>query len=253
VDVGACDGIIWSNTRNLIVNRKWQGLLIEQDEEAFADLAEAYKGYARVHGVRSSVDTGHNNLDKLLHEYGVTQDFDFLSIDIEGNDYHIFHSVRAYTPKVVVIDFNPSIGNDVVVIQQDDPEVHVGSSLLALIELGRQKGYQLAAVTDWNAIFVRDDLFAALGVIDNDIKQMYIPPFEMRMFQTLDGCTHLFGCATLVRQDYAIGWEAFQILPPALRGRDTSYAAFGKMNSVFYDKRSQEHPRESVAAGCGSP
>ena len=246
VDIGACDGILWSNTRNLIVNNKWSALLIEKETESFEKLRETYKGHETVLCAQEAVNSDQNNIDSILKKHDIPLNFDLLSIDVEGNEYHILHAMNKYTPTVLIVDFNPSMGNDVFVIQKDDADVHVGGSLRAFIDLGRQKGYQLAAVTDWNAIFVRDEFFPVLDIADNRIDQMYVPPFEMRMFQTLDGCTHLYGFTTLARQDHKIGWEEFQILPKSLRGRDTSAAAFGKTISVFYDRKlpenSSDHP-----------
>lgn len=89
-----------------------------------------------------------------------------------------------------------------------------------------------AAVTDWNAIFVREELFDKLGVPEkNTIDDMYYPPFEMRMAQTMDGHLHLLTGRHLFRQDYEIGFEEFQVLPKSLRGL---FGDFGGSSTTFY-------------------
>lgn len=235
VDVGACDGKKWSNSWNLIAGKGWKGLLIEAEEAAFNQLSTVtYHKKSGVQCIRARIDSHVNLLEEVMKKHHIPKSFDLLCIDVEGNDYHIFSSLKTYSPAVVVIDFNPSVENDIVFIQEDDERAHYGSSLLALTRLANEKKYELAAVTDWNAIFVRRDLFMKLGITDNQINNMYIPPFAVRMFQTLDGCTHLAGCKTLMRQDYEIAWEDFQVLPQKLRGRDDSFENFGNMKTTFY-------------------
>jgi len=239
VDVGAGDGRKWSNSWNLVANHGWKGLLIESDNDNFAKLKDTYKDNARAQYIHEYATS--RNIEALLRKHNVPKKFDILTIDVEGNDYHVFAGLKSYKPTVVVIDFNPSIANDIRFIQEENRKAHYGSSLAALTELAVKKGYKLAAVTDWNAIFVRDDIFNLLGVPENSIDEMYYPPFEMRMFQTLEGCVHLAGCDMLVRQDYKIEWEDFQVLPRQLRGENRvredeseSDRAFGTSKSLFY-------------------
>ena len=118
---------------------------------------------------------------------------------------------------MVVIDFNPTVPNDVLFVQQDDSSVHDGASLRALIELGTAMGYELAAATTWNAIFVRRDLFGALGVIGNSIGRMYYPVFETRAFWSINSYLNTLGCDRLVRHNYIIDPERIQPVPANLR------------------------------------
>ncbi len=235
VDIGACDGSKWSNTANLIRNRQWGGVLIEQDQQAFQQLEKNYEQRSDVKCIKATAAT--SNIESILSGAGVPKRFGLLSIDVEGNDYHVWKAISRYKPGVVVVDFNASIANDTLFIQKDSQDCHIGSSLFALTQLAAQKGYKLAAVTDWNAVFVEKEYVNQLGLSNEmrSLDQWYLPPFEMRIFQTLDGCLHMHGCTTLVRQDYEIEWEDFQVLPAKLRGRDNSFANFGKMRSVLYD------------------
>ncbi len=43
--------------------------------------------------------------------------FDFLSIDIDGCDYHIFEQLELFTPKIICIEFNHMIPNEVEFVQ----------------------------------------------------------------------------------------------------------------------------------------
>ncbi len=237
VDVGANDGKWLSQTYNLFAERGWSGIAIEKDPDVYAKLLRQYAGNPNVSCLRREVRrSGRHRLDALLSAHGAPKDIAFLSIDVEGNDYHLWSALKRYSPAVVAIDFNPSIANDIAYVQGYNAASPFGASLRALIALGKSKGYGLAAATDWNAIFVRDDLFSMLTVRQNDIDSMYYPPFEMRMMQTMDGALNLLTGTTLMRQDYPISFEDFQVLPAALRGRDTSQSGFGTTPSVLYEK-----------------
>ena len=155
------------------------------------------------------------------------------TIDIEGNDYHVWASVRR-SPRVVVIDFNPTVSNDVLLVQQDDPSVHDGASLLALIELGKAMGYELAAATTWNAVFVRTDQFPKLGLSDNGIDRMYYPVFETRVFWSINSYLNVSGCTRLIRHNYAFHPDQLQPVPPDLRNLPYKDGLDGAFLSTFF-------------------
>ena len=239
VDVGAFDGTTFSNTRALISGKKWRGTLIERDQFAFVSLQSLYSGTAGVTTLCEEVSTrGQKSLDALLRKVGAPTRFDFLCIDIEGNDYNIWAALRRYQPAVVMVDFNPSVPNDVLFAQEDSSEVHHGASLRAFIELGRLKGYELAAVTTWNAIFVRNEFFPFLGVSDNSIDKMYYPVFETKVFHSINCYVSTTGCDRLMRHDYPIDPERLQPVPPDVRR--ISFMAGKNMSShrsTFFDPR----------------
>jgi len=62
-----------------------------------------------------------------------------------------------YTPEVVIIEFKPTVPNDVLFIQERSFGVNHGCSLLALVTLGKDKHYELAVRTSSNAFFIRMD------------------------------------------------------------------------------------------------
>lgn len=235
VDVGAADGIAFSSTRSLIADQGWRGLLVESDAVAHASLASLYRDKAAVKVVKAEVTTsGRNSLERTLKGASVPRDFDFLCIDVEGNDYHLWKSLKRHVPKVVMIEFNPTVSNDVLFAQEDSTVVNHGASLRALIELGRSKGYDLAAVTSWNAIFVRSDVFPKLGIADNDIDSMYYPVFETRIFHSINCYMTIQGCDRLVRHNYVIDPDLLQPLPPDVREIPFMSYALGKLTSTFF-------------------
>lgn len=222
VDFGAWDGRHLSNTWHLLSSRGWHGVLIEADPERFAELVATYRGNARVVAKNRMVTfEGADRLDEILSETPIPQDFDLLAIDIDGNDYHIWDSVRDYQPKVVLIEINPSVPNELAFIQARDMNVAHGSSLLAMVLLGKAKGYELIATTSHNAFFARRDLFPLFNIPDNDIHLMHSPDaYETWVFQLYDGTLLLAGCQSMLWQGQGqdqvpICVEAIQLaLPP---------------------------------------
>ena len=91
---------------------------------------------------------------------------DLLSIDIDGNDYHVWQAVECVKPKVVVIEYNAKFPPDLEWVMPYE-ETHAwmgtdkhGASLKAFERLGDRLGYSLVAtnISGVNAFFVRKDL-----------------------------------------------------------------------------------------------
>jgi hypothetical protein len=235
VEVGAHDGKRFSNTWALINQQGWHALLIEKDEEAFRNMQVNYASSPRVKTVHAEVVTaGEHALETVMSRAGVPPELDFLCIDVEGNDYHLWSSVRDFAPKVVMVDFNPTVSNDVIFVQENSLTANHGSSLRAFIELAASKGYELAAVTSWNAIFVRHDLFSCLDIQENDIDRMYYPIFEMSVIQSIDSYLTVVGCDRLIRHNYVFDPEQMQPLPPNVRALPFTTGKLGELRSTFF-------------------
>jgi hypothetical protein len=219
VEFGAWDGRQFSNTWNLIRNHGWSAVLIERDQERFRQLALEYGNRPDVHCLHASIALhGPQSLDTTLAGTPVPKDLDLLSIDIDGNDYHVWDSLRAYRPKVVVIEFNPTIPNSVDFVQSRDPRVNQGSSLSAMIRLALTKGYEPVALTGWNAFFVCAELFPRFGITDNSIGALRPSnPYESKLYQLFDGTLVIDGYRELIWHGVTIRDRDVQVLPRFLR------------------------------------
>jgi len=212
VEFGAWDGKLYSNTWTLLHNQRWSGMLIEGSEERFHDLQASYAGAGsrvRLENCYVTLD-GANRLDALLARAGAPADFDLLSIDIDGNDWHVWQSLQQFRPRVVVIEFNPTIENDVLFVQDPDPAIHQGCSLLSLADLSRQKGYQLFATTDFNAFFVDGRLYPQLDAL-------YQPLWPVKLFHGYDGTFFAVGTTRLIWHNTVLTQEDYQVLPVHMR------------------------------------
>ena len=220
VEFGAWDGQYLSNTWNLINNFSWSGVLIECEENRYQDLLNCYKDNQKVNCIKRLVSfEGPNTLDNILSETPIPIDFDLLSVDIDGNDYHIWASLKKYQPKVVIIEYNPTIPNDIRFIQERNFKVSQGVSLSAFIELGKLKGYEFIACTTTNAIFVKDSCFHLFEISDNSINSLrkYNPEVESRIYQLYDGTVVFEGNGTHCWTGYKIIKNKLNVMPKLLR------------------------------------
>jgi hypothetical protein len=151
------DGIYLSNTYDLIRNKGYQAVLIEGDRNKYKLLCQNVPQQTAIKICRFVTLGGPSSLDSILQGTPIPLDFDFLSIDIDGCDYHIFESLKLYKPKIICIEFNPSIPNEIEFVQPADFAVKQGSSAKSIVQLGARKGYVLAATTVCNLVLVRED------------------------------------------------------------------------------------------------
>jgi hypothetical protein len=183
IEFGAGDGVRGSNSRNLIRNHGWSGLLIEGDPQLAAQAQKKYKGKRRVKVVQAWVFPG--NVELLFEENGVPRDLDFLSIDIDSNDWYVWRAITEYRPKVVLIEYNPGFLPPKKAVVDFHPMMYwdgmtdyYGASLQSLYDLGKKKGYELVYCdsSDSNAFFVDQRYYGRFGIADNSPVRLYRPP-----------------------------------------------------------------------------
>lgn len=219
VEFGAWDGCVASNSRELILHHGYSAILIEGDKDRFRDLQRNYSDRSEVVTLNQFVGfSTEDGLDVILAKTPVPLDFDFLSIDIDGNDYHVWNVVTKYHPKVVCVEFNPTIPAEVSFVQPMDPAVNQGCGLSVLVELGRRKGYELVSVIDVNAFFVSRDYFPIFGIADNRIEALWVTRDDITfIFSGYDGRIFLRGNQTLPWHKIPLVESKMQVLPAFLR------------------------------------
>lgn len=219
VEFGAWDGVHLSNTYRLISQEAWHAVLIEANSAKFRELQNNMRGFPRVVCLNEFVDLDPpHDLGSILGATALPIDFDLLSIDVDGIDYHVWEAFTCFQPKVVVVEINPTIPNHVEFVQPRDSGVHQGSSLLALTRLAARKGYELVAVTKSNAIFVRSELYPLLGVTENSLDALSSNySYHTSLFQLFDGTIVLAGYNRLLWHDIEIVPDRIQVLPRMFR------------------------------------
>lgn len=214
VELGALNGTHGSNVWQLVKNEGWRGVLIEADRTYFEKLQQEFFGTPGAECVNAFVSfEGSQSLDNIFSKTSLPKDFDLFSLDIDGNEYHLWDSLVEYRPRVMLVEFNPSIPNDIVFIQPRDMKVFQGSSLRSFVELGKRKGYELVATNETNAFFVERELFSRFNIADNSIDALHMDHrYETKLFQLYDGTLKLAGNTRLLWHNLPIDEGKLQVL-----------------------------------------
>lgn len=218
-ELGALNGTHGSNVWQLIKREGWNGVLIEADQTYFEKLQEEFADTSGAECVNAFVSfEGPQSLDNIFAKTSLPKNFDLFSLDIDGNEYHLWESLHNYRPRVMLVEFNPTIPNGIVFIQPRDMKVFQGSSLRAFVELGKRKGYELVATNETNAFFVLKELFSKFGIADNSVGALHIDhAYETKLFQLYDGTLKIAGNTRLLWHNLPIDEEKIQILPARKR------------------------------------
>lgn len=246
VDVGAWDGHHISNTRNLIEKEKYAAVLIEGNKKKLDSLRNNYRNYNRVFPINQFAGySSKDNLDFILKKTPIPHDYEFLNIDIDGNDYHVWKATKKYKPKMVCIEFNPTIPNEVKFVQDPNPNICQGASLLSLVELAKEKGYELICVTCLNAFFVRSEFFPLFKIKNNDLATLRTEDHITYLFSGYDGLIFLQGYRKLPWHRITLKESKFQQIPSFLRKHPANYTIMEKALYALYILFTE--PREFVS------
>lgn len=162
VEFGAWDGIHLSNTYALANLHGFSGLYIEGDLDRFKQLQGNFAHAQNIVCVNKYIEIdGPNSLQNMFDDHKVPDDFDILSIDIDGNDYQVWQSLINHKPKIVVIEMNIRVKPGIFEVndQKNAFEWGIsGSSISSLSKLASNKGYALVSCVGCNAIYIRCDL-----------------------------------------------------------------------------------------------
>lgn len=158
-----------SNTRFLLINNNWSGLVIDGSPDNIAYIKSDpiyWQHNLKAHCAFVTKE----NINDLLKENGVVGEIGILSIDIDGNDYWIWDAIDVVSPAIVIIEYNARFGTDMSVTVPYDPDfvrsqkhhsmIYFGASIRAICSLAEQKGYAFVGCgsAGVNAFFVRRDL-----------------------------------------------------------------------------------------------
>lgn len=217
VEFGGWDGKHLSNCAWL-ADKGWQGCYIEGDPIRYLDLVRNYPEGIGVATLNAYVGTtGESSLDALLDRVQAPSEITVLSIDIDGNDYHVWNALKRYTPILCVVEFNPTIPANISFVQTFDSTLNFGNSLAALNELAEQKGYSLVAATDWNGFFMPKAFCEQFAIPIYTPSQVKSRRFEAAIFHGYNGEIVTAGETNLVWHGVPFRDEELQILPAELR------------------------------------
>jgi hypothetical protein len=182
VEFGVADGRE-CNTLKLLVEG-WHGLWMEADAGQCAQIRRLFAAplaEGRLELLETSVNA--ENVDRLIAgARAAAGELDLLSIDIDGNDYHVLKAIRSVRPRVLVVEYNGKFPPPMDVVPPYDPSYrwdgsdYCGASLQALANLAGRLGYRLVGtnIAGVNAFFVRAEL-AGDKFAEPDVAALYNP------------------------------------------------------------------------------
>jgi hypothetical protein len=187
-EFGAWDGKFLSNTYNLIANHNYEAILIEANVKLFNELNINFPE-KKIIKINKFVNfAGENTLDNILEKTHFNKDFDFLSIDIDGCDYYIFESLSKFTPKLICIEFNPSIAKEINFVQEKNMKIKQGSSAKSIIDLGLKKNYFPIATTNCNIFFIHNNFKKFITSSDKfNVNELLLDLDDNFLFFSYDG------------------------------------------------------------------
>ena len=184
-----------ANTRFLLINRNWRGLLVEQNK-VHVEMIKKSDLYWRhdVAVINSFVNV--DNINDIFVSSRYDGDVGILSIDIDGNDYWLWEAIDTINPWIVVCEYNAVFGDIYpLVVPYDETfnrtsahysNLYFGTSIQALISLGVKKGYSFVGTNRAgnNAFFVRDDVS---HYVLSKMRNISAMPSLFRESRNLDG------------------------------------------------------------------
>jgi hypothetical protein len=108
-----------------------------------------------------------DNVVQVFESLNIPKQFDLLSIDIDGNDYHIRQALREYKPRVCIMEYNGCFnGNDEYIMKRNDNYMwkpgqrDFGASLKSITNQANELGYDLIYCESKgvNAFYIKKDI-----------------------------------------------------------------------------------------------
>ena len=106
-----CENYLESNSRYLLFNNDWKGLIIDADIENINEIKESY--YFWKHDITAICSfINKENIREIITKNGFAKNLGILSIDIDGNDYWILKELIDIYPDVIICEYNSLLGNE---------------------------------------------------------------------------------------------------------------------------------------------
>ena len=98
-----------SNTRFLLINNNWSGLIIDADN-AHKDFLHSQNLSWKYDIRAASAFITKDNINQLIGDAGIQGSIGLLSVDIDGVDYWILKEIDVVRPQIVIVEYNAFMG-----------------------------------------------------------------------------------------------------------------------------------------------
>lgn len=183
VEFGIGNGLE-NNTLSLLFD-DWEGLWIDTSLNYIKKIRKHFtkiitKGQLKL--IQSFITK--DNINELIYSQIKSNEIDLLSVDIDGNDYHVLSAITCIKPRVIIIEYNAKFRPPILFCMDYD-ETHTwekddcfGASLKFLEINLEKKGYCLVGcnLSGVNAFFVRKDLVSDKFLAPFTAENHYQPP-----------------------------------------------------------------------------
>ncbi len=165
-----------SNTRFLLRNNNWKGLVID-GSDANIQYIKTDEIYWKHDLTAVSEFITKENINSIILKAGISGEIGLLSVDIDGNDYWVWEAIDCITPQIVICEYNSVFGCDHSITIPYNPKfrrieahhsgLYAGASLRALCELSERKGYVFIGSNSVgnNAFFIRKDIANTFNIL----------------------------------------------------------------------------------------
>ncbi|MBU6237398.1 MAG: hypothetical protein KGQ51_06185 [Planctomycetes bacterium] len=164
-----------NNSVSLLLD-DWRGLWLEGNRRFVEQIQRGFRRMIAEDQLRL-VHTfiTRDNIDDLIRQHTPDREVDLLSVDIDGNDFHVLERIQCISPRVIVMEYNSKFAPPLLYcMDYDDRHMWDGTdkmgASLKFLELAlAARGYHLVgcSLTGINAFFVRHDL----------VGDQFLPPF----------------------------------------------------------------------------
>jgi hypothetical protein len=208
-----------SNTRFLLSNDNWRGVVMDGDERNMESL-RARDIYWRHDLTALCRWIDRDNINAILQDSGFSGQIGILSIDIDGNDYWVWQRIEVVEPVIVIAEYNSLFGSRQAITVPYDPafnrtkahysNLYWGASLSALASLARSKGYAFVGSNQAgnNAYFVQKSYVGRGGIVAVTPEQGYV---ESRFRESRDERGRLTYVGGAARRQVIAGMPVYDV------------------------------------------
>lgn len=162
-----------SNTRFLLINDNWSGLVMDSSETNIASIIKS-EIYWKYDLIAKLAFITKDNINQLISEESFEKNIGLLHIDIDGNDYWIWKALKVVEPVIMILEYNSIFGYEraITIPYQEDfiassahySYLYFGASILSLCDLAEEKGYAFVGSNSAgnNAYFVKKEYLKGL-------------------------------------------------------------------------------------------
>ena len=170
-----------SNTRFLLINKNWDGFLIEGNDKEVKKIKSQRIYWKHQLKVKNEFITK-ENINNVIKKLNVPKKLGLLSLDIDGVDYWILKKLTILEPSIVICEYNSLYGlnKSITVPYKKDfdrskehySNLYYGASIKAFIDLMKTKKYFLLGTNTAgnNAFFMRNNFLKEVNKIIEEKK-----------------------------------------------------------------------------------